>query len=115
MAQSQSSVALIGLGSMGATLARAYLAADYNLTVWSRTPTRPVIKELVEKGVVFVPGLADAINASPITVFNLVGYDALNSALGGIRSKDKEGEVLKGKYIVKRTERQIKLERWLSG
>ena len=71
-------------------------------TLPSGTPTRPVIKELVEKGVAFVPGLADAINASPITVFNLVGYDALNSTLNGIRSKD-IGGVLKGKYIVNLT------------
>lgn len=103
MSHSQPSVTLIGLGSMGATLARSYLAANYNLSIWNRTTTRPVIKELVDQGATFIPELSDALKASPITVFNLVGYDALDSTLDGIRSKTKGGEVLKGKYVVNLT------------
>ncbi|MFD0855163.1 NAD(P)-binding domain-containing protein, partial [Actinomadura adrarensis] len=34
------SLTLLGLGDMGAALARAWLAAGHPLTVWNRTPAR---------------------------------------------------------------------------
>jgi glutamyl-tRNA reductase len=36
-----SEVSVIGLGSMGTTLAQLYLDQGYKVTVWNRTPEKP--------------------------------------------------------------------------
>lgn len=43
------SITLLGLGSMGASLARQLLDPDYQLHGWNRTVDRPVVKEVVNK------------------------------------------------------------------
>jgi NAD binding domain of 6-phosphogluconate dehydrogenase len=92
-------VTLVGLGAMGSVLARTLLSANFKLTIWNRTSTRPVVKELVDKGAAFVPSLADAIAASPTTIFCVLGYDVLSQALESVRGT----AVLMGKNIVNLT------------
>lgn len=96
---SNPSVTVVGLGSMGATLAHAYLKASYNLTIWNRTSTRPAVQDLVSLGATFHPDIADAIGANEIIVFCLVSDDALNAALAPV--KEKQG--LKGKIVINLT------------
>lgn len=94
----QTPITLFGLGSMGATLARAYLKANYNLTIWNRT-ARPVIKELVNQGATFVEDPSDALERTQIVVFCLIGYDALHEVF----SKEGVRAALKGKTIINLT------------
>ena len=58
-----SDVSVVGLGSMGQTLARALLANGHRVTVWNRTAAKAA--PLVEAGAVAAPSAADAIAASP--------------------------------------------------
>ncbi|WP_280563540.1 NAD(P)-binding domain-containing protein, partial [Chromohalobacter sp. 48-RD10] len=48
MEDAKTQVSVIGLGAMGREIARNLLAADYDVTVWNRSP-EPV-NELIEEG-----------------------------------------------------------------
>lgn len=70
---------VIGLGSMGATLARLLLRAGYRVTVWNRTSSKA--EPLIAEGAVLAPSAAAAIGASPIVVVCLYDYGATKSVL----------------------------------
>ncbi|MEI5103290.1 NAD(P)-binding domain-containing protein [Streptomyces sp. PmtG] len=72
-------VTIVGLGSMGAALASAYLAAGHPTTVWNRSPEKAA--PLVERGARHAPGIREAIAASPLTIACLTTYDATLTAL----------------------------------
>lgn len=59
-------VSVIGLGAMGAALARAQMAAGRSVTVWNRSPGKAA--PLVEEGAVLAATAAEAIAASPVTI-----------------------------------------------
>lgn len=60
------SVSIIGLGVMGAALARVLLEAGYKLTVWNRTPDKAV--SLIDAGAMLAESPADAIKSSQVTI-----------------------------------------------
>lgn len=62
----QSDVTVIGLGKMGAALARAFLRAGHRVTVWNRTANRA--SSLQQAGAVFEASAGAAIQASPWVV-----------------------------------------------
>ncbi|MVO84835.1 NAD(P)-dependent oxidoreductase [Streptomyces sp. p1417] len=78
-APARTPVTLVGLGSMGAALASAYLAAGHPVTVWNRTPAKAA--PLVEKGAAHAVDIRDAIAASPLTIACLTTYEATRTAL----------------------------------
>jgi 3-hydroxyisobutyrate dehydrogenase-like beta-hydroxyacid dehydrogenase len=55
---------VIGLGTMGSTLARLLLQKGCHVTVWNRTIAKA--KPLVQSGAVLAPNVAAAVSASPI-------------------------------------------------
>jgi len=60
----QGEVSVIGMGTMGSTLARLLLSNRYRVTVWNRTTAKA--EPLVRQGVILAPGAASAVGASPV-------------------------------------------------
>ncbi|MFI1660307.1 NAD(P)-dependent oxidoreductase [Streptomyces sp. NPDC020472] len=77
-----SPVALLGLGSMGTALARAWLAAGHPLTVWNRTPARA--EALAAEGAKVADSPAAAVAASGLVVVCLLDDDSVGAALDGV-------------------------------
>jgi 3-hydroxyisobutyrate dehydrogenase-like beta-hydroxyacid dehydrogenase len=92
-----SEVTVIGLGNMGAALARALLDAPQGraVTVWNRSPEKAV--SLVEKGALLASSPSEAIAASPIILICVTNYAAANQIL------DEAGTNLPGKLLVQVT------------
>jgi 3-hydroxyisobutyrate dehydrogenase-like beta-hydroxyacid dehydrogenase len=65
---------VIGLGTMGVTLARLLLRAGYDVSVWNRT--RAKADALVREGAVLAPSVAAALGASPMVVICVHDYKA---------------------------------------
>jgi 3-hydroxyisobutyrate dehydrogenase-like beta-hydroxyacid dehydrogenase len=75
-----SEVSVIGLGSMGTTLAQLYLDQGYKVTVWNRTPEKAAA--LVAQGAVLARNAATAVRASPAVVMCVYDYKAADAVLG---------------------------------
>lgn len=67
-----SNVSVIGLGSMGAALARVLLQNGYRVTVWNRSSAKA--EPLVKEGAVLAPSVASAISASIVSVICVSDY-----------------------------------------
>lgn len=63
-------VTVIGLGAMGHTLARTFLAAGHPTTVWNRTASRA--EDLVAAGATLAGSVAAAVAAGPLVVVSLL-------------------------------------------
>ena len=79
---------VIGLGTMGVTLARLLLHAGYRVTVWNRTSAKA--EPLVREGAVLAASAAVAAEASPVSVMCVYDYkaaavilDSINGSLSG--------------------------------
>ena len=72
-------VSVIGLGTMGSTLARLLLRAGHPVTVWNRTSAKA--DPLVREGAVLAPSAAAAVGASPVVVVCVYDYKAANEVL----------------------------------
>ena len=70
---------VIGLGTMGSTLARLLLRNQYRVTIWNRT--RQKADALVRDGAVLAPSAAAAVAASPIVVVCVYDYRAAHEIL----------------------------------
>jgi 3-hydroxyisobutyrate dehydrogenase-like beta-hydroxyacid dehydrogenase len=77
-----SDITVIGLGNMGAALARALQESGQAVTVWNRSPEKA--DSLVEKGAVLAPSAAAAIAASPIILVCVTNYPAANQILAEV-------------------------------
>ncbi|ADB35109.1 6-phosphogluconate dehydrogenase NAD-binding protein [Kribbella flavida DSM 17836] len=70
-------VTVLGLGAMGAALARAFAAAGHPTTVWNRTPGRaPDLTDVTR-----AKSIGDAIAASPLVVVCLLTNDTVHDTL----------------------------------
>ncbi|WP_086820400.1 NAD(P)-dependent oxidoreductase [Allokutzneria sp. NRRL B-24872] len=72
-------VTLVGLGSMGAELARAFVRAGHRTTVWNRTGAKGAA--LAAEGAVHELSIVDAVAASPLVITCLTTYEATVAAL----------------------------------
>ena len=90
-------VTCIGLGLMGAALARALLAAGHSITVWNRSPGRA--EALVGLGAQEARTFADALAASPVVVICIDNYASTRALL---EPEGKAGH-LAGKTVVSLT------------
>lgn len=83
---SREAVTVIGLGSMGSTMARTFVAAGHPTTVWNRTPGKA-------EGLGAVPAAtaAEAVTASKVVVISQVDYAAMFESLA---DADLRGRVL---------------------
>ncbi len=89
-----SDVSVIGLGLMGAALARALLKGGRAVTVWNRTASRA--GPLIAAGATLATNAAGAIAASPITI---ICVDTYNSAKAFLDMPEARS-ALAGKTIV---------------
>ncbi|MCP3802251.1 NAD(P)-binding domain-containing protein [Allokutzneria sp. A3M-2-11 16] len=83
-------VTLVGLGSMGAELARAFIRAGHHTTVWNRTKEKGAA--LAVEGAVHELSIEDAVAASPLVITCLTTYEATLEAL--------EPAVLEGRTLI---------------
>jgi 3-hydroxyisobutyrate dehydrogenase-like beta-hydroxyacid dehydrogenase len=83
---SREAVTVIGLGSMGSTMAKTFVAAGHPTTVWNRTPGKA-------DGLGAVPAAtaAEAVAASAVVVVSQVDYPAMVESLA---AADLRGRVL---------------------
>src|SRR5215211_7863079 len=72
---------LIGLGAMGAPMARNLLKAGHELAVWNRTPER--VDPLVEAGAHRADSPADAASGTRATILMLTNAEAVQEVLFG--------------------------------
>lgn len=89
-----SEISVIGLGLMGAALARAIQKNSHDLTVWNRTPGK--MQPFIDDGVKAATDVASAINASPIILICIDNYTVTNDIL---QSGEVEGN-LSGRTII---------------
>ncbi|MBK3606966.1 NAD(P)-dependent oxidoreductase [Streptomyces sp. MBT54] len=72
-------VTVLGLGDMGRSLARAFVAAGHPTTVWNRSPGKG--EDVVALGAVRAVSAEEAVRASGLVVVCLVDYDASDAVL----------------------------------
>ncbi|MBJ2157381.1 NAD(P)-dependent oxidoreductase [Variovorax sp. IB41] len=72
-------ISVIGLGSMGVTIARLYLEQGYKVTVWNRTAQKA--DALVAKGAVLARSAAEAVRAAQVAVMCVYDYRAAEAIL----------------------------------
>jgi len=85
MTQSQrASVAVLGLGPMGAALARACLDADVSTTVWNRSLARA--DDMVGHGATAASQAQAAIESADLVVVCLRDHTVVREVLGGIEA-----------------------------
>lgn len=87
-------VSILGLGRMGAALARAYVKAGHATTVWNRTPDRAA--PLAALGAQAAATVHQAIEAAEITIVNVTDYTASRALLREPEVK----KALRGKLVV---------------
>lgn len=73
-------ISVIGLGQMGATLARLLLAQGWRVHVWNRGAAR--VRPLVEQGARPAASPAEAVAAAPLVVMCVHDYVAAREILG---------------------------------
>ena len=74
-----SKVTVIGLGPMGAALARALCGARHDVIVWNRSPGKA--EPLVRLGTKAAGNIADAVTAAPVIVVCIDNYDSTRRLL----------------------------------
>jgi len=79
MKTANNKVSVIGLGSMGTTLARLLLQKGYEVTVWNRSSGKA--DELIKEGAILAKDIREAIAASPVIVICVYNYQASRDIL----------------------------------
>ena len=72
-------VTVLGLGSMGSALARAFVADAHPTTVWNRTSEKA--EPLVSMGARAADSVEEAVAASPLVITCLTGFDETRDVL----------------------------------
>ncbi|PKV78835.1 3-hydroxyisobutyrate dehydrogenase-like beta-hydroxyacid dehydrogenase [Nocardia fluminea] len=74
------SVSVLGLGPMGQSMVKAFLAAGIEVTVWNRSTAK--IDAMVALGAKRADTVAEALDANEVSVLSLTHYDAMYDVLG---------------------------------
>jgi 3-hydroxyisobutyrate dehydrogenase-like beta-hydroxyacid dehydrogenase len=85
-------VTVLGLGPMGQALSAALLDTGYRTTVWNRTESKA--NALRARDATAAPTPARAVEASEVTLINVVDHDAVDSVL------DAAGGAVAGRTVV---------------
>jgi 3-hydroxyisobutyrate dehydrogenase-like beta-hydroxyacid dehydrogenase len=89
-----SKISVIGLGSMGSTLARTLLSAGHTVTVWNRSPEKE--QQLVADGARAARTITDAVQASPVILVCVNNYTTTR----GFFAEDEVLPILDGRTVV---------------
>jgi len=87
-------ITVVGLGAMGAAIAKALLTAGFGVTVWNRTAEKA--EPLVALGAKLGDSFEQAVGESSKILFCLPGYDATDQLL---RTNQADG-ILAGKTVI---------------
>lgn len=87
-------VTMIGLGAMGGALARAFLGAGHEVTVWNRTSSKT--ESLLALGAYGGPSIFGAVEASPTIVICIDNYDVSRKLI----SDNDLGQCLSGRTLI---------------
>lgn len=90
----EQAVTIVGTGRMGGALARAALGAGWAVTVWNRTPENA--QPYVDAGATLAGSVAEAVAASPTTIFCLTNYADSDALL----QQDGVAEALAGRRLL---------------
>ncbi|SDI32450.1 3-hydroxyisobutyrate dehydrogenase [Actinokineospora alba] len=75
-------IAVVGVGAIGAAVARGLLADGHDVVVWNRTPERAAA--LAEAGARVAGSLTDAVLAGELVLLTLTDHDAVGQCLDAI-------------------------------
>lgn len=89
------SIAVIGLGNMGAVLANTFLQNGYPLTVWNRSSGKA--DRLISQGAVQAPSVTEAVRESQLIVACVSTYEVMHGLL------DPVGNELEDRILVNLT------------
>ncbi len=89
-----SDITVIGLGLMGAALARAIQRAGHDLSVWNRSPAK--MQRFIDDGVAGAADIASAITASPVILICIDNYAVTDAML----QPDEIAPLLAGRTVV---------------
>jgi 3-hydroxyisobutyrate dehydrogenase-like beta-hydroxyacid dehydrogenase len=92
-------VSIIGLGEMGAALARVLLAEGFSVTGWNRSPEKA--ERLAGQGLQIAATVLDAVIASPVVIACVSDYPTLSALLHG----DEVAAAMSGKTLIQLTTR----------
>ncbi|NCF26602.1 MAG: NAD(P)-binding domain-containing protein [Gammaproteobacteria bacterium] len=108
-----SDISVLGLGSMGAALARAFQTANHRITVWNRTPEK--MQAFVTNGAVAASSVESAVGDSPATVICVDDYTVTRRILDTAGVIDR----LSGRTVIQLTtgtpQEAREFEAWLQG
>jgi len=94
---SNKEVSVLGLGSMGLTIARLYLDQGYKVTVWNRTAEKA--DALVAKGAVLARSASEAMRAAKVVLMCVYDYRAAEAIL----AMDGVAAAMDGRLLVQLT------------
>ena len=89
-----SDITVIGLGMMGAALARAIQRAGHKLTVWNRSADK--MQPFIDNGAAAAPDVVSAITASPVILICIDNYAVTDA----IVKSDQHSPLLAGRTVV---------------
>ena len=87
-----SDISVIGLGKMGAAIAKTLLESGKTVTLWNRTPDKAAA--LVDSGAVLAPSIKEAVLASAASIVCIKTHKTTSEVLSPL------GDVLAGKTII---------------
>ena len=85
---------MIGLGAMGSALARAFIGAGHDVTVWNRTASK--IEPFLVLGASGASSVSEAVAVSPIIVICIDSYESSKALV----SQNDLGQYLPGRILV---------------
>ncbi|KIQ34712.1 3-hydroxyisobutyrate dehydrogenase [Variovorax paradoxus] len=94
---SNKEISVLGLGSMGLTIARLYLDQGYKVTVWNRSSEKA--DALVAKGAVLARSAAEAVRAAKVVLMCVYDYRAAEAIL----AMEGVGAAMDGRLLVQLT------------
>jgi len=94
MKENMNEISVIGLGEMGAAIARTLLKNGYKVTVWNRTIEKA--EKLAGEGATVAKDAFTAVNASPVIITCVSTYETTRSIL----SDDKTASALAGRTLI---------------
>lgn len=86
------SVTVIGLGSMGTAIARAFLTKGFRVTVWNRDLSKAAT--LVAQGAIQARDLPEAIAANPLLVLCVADYKVTRKIFGSAETVSLHGKTI---------------------
>jgi hypothetical protein len=85
-------VTVLGVGLMGAAIARTLLREGLSVTVWNRTPDKTA--PLVAEGAALATSPTEAIHASPVSLLVIFSYENVTSILGAAAAEGPVGDIV---------------------